>query len=230
MQRLSIIALMALTAGPVLAGGPIEVAPEAPVAAAPAAPVHNWAGFFVGGQLGNINASNDFVLDAPAGAFNLNMDASGLEGGVYGGYDWQGAGQLVYGFDAEYNWADADGSDDLVQTGAPTATFTTYVNATAALRGRVGYAMDRTLLYATAGFAWIDYNISESVPGDDGVSTDYTENGWTLGAGIEQAFDGGWSGRIDYRFSDFGTIVQDQLSSQWDLTTSEVRIGLAKRF
>jgi outer membrane immunogenic protein len=216
---------MALAAGPVFAGGPTEPVPDAPVVVAPATPVYNWTGFFAGGQIGYIGAGNNFQLDGNV----LSPDASGFDGGIYGGYNWQGAGQTVFGFDAEYNWADADGSDNLVPGGgAESSTFTTSVDSTAALRGRVGYAMDRSLIYATAGIAWIDYSISESVSGDVVGTGDYSENGWTLGGGIEQAFANGWSGRIDYRYSDFGTIDED--AAQWDLTTSEIRVGFAKKF
>ena len=113
----------------------------------------------------------------------------------------------------------------VIQNGGMT-TITSEIDATAALRGRVGYAMDRTMVYAAAGLAWIDYSIAQ---GDGAtVSNSYTDTGWTIGVGIEHAFTDRLVGRIDYRYSDFGDISRN--AAEWDLSTSEIRVGLAMHF
>ncbi len=113
----------------------------------------------------------------------------------------------------------------VIQNGG-TTTITSEIDATAALRGRVGYAMDRTMIYAAAGLAWIDYSIAQ---GDGAtVSNSYTDLGWTVGVGIEHAFTDRLVGRIDFRYSDFGDISRN--AAEWDLSTSEIRVGLAMHF
>jgi outer membrane immunogenic protein len=60
------------------------------------------------------------------------------------------------------------------------------------VRGRLGYAFDRTLIYATGGFA---YGGGDSNNNDDGLFNDNGGNGgdefkygWTVGGGVEFAF------------------------------------------
>ena len=52
------------------------------------------------------------------------------------------------------------------------------------VRGRVGYALDRTLVYATGGFA---YGAASGRQFGSGAFVDDVKTGWTVGAGIEMA-------------------------------------------
>ena len=61
--------------------------------------------------------------------------------------------------------------------------------------------------------------------------------GWTLGFGYEHDFGNQWLGRIDYRYSDFGTdILQagslgvSNFQYESEINTHEVRVGFARRF
>ncbi|WP_246755344.1 MULTISPECIES: outer membrane protein [Rhizobium] len=54
---------------------------------------------------------------------------------------------------------------------------------TGAVRGRLGYAFDRTLIYATGG--WTATRGFIKIPGD---KESKTFNGWTIGAGVDYAF------------------------------------------
>jgi outer membrane immunogenic protein len=56
------------------------------------------------------------------------------------------------------------------------------------VRGRVGYAFDRALLYGTGGLAMGDYSTLRL--------------GWTAGGGIEYAIGGNWTVRAEYLFVD----------------------------
>ncbi|MBF9036379.1 outer membrane beta-barrel protein [Rhodobacterales bacterium HKCCE2091] len=90
-------AIAALTAGAAVAGGYEAPQTEAPVAytPAPAAPVADWTGFYVGGQLG--------YGDAEAGA----VEGDGPVGGVHAGYNWD-FGNFVVGAEAAYNDTDIE--------------------------------------------------------------------------------------------------------------------------
>ena len=63
------------------------------------------------------------------------------------------------------------------------------------LRGRVGYAFDRILLYGTAGAAFGNVQTGLNPPStfDSAV-----EAGWTVGAGIEVAFAQNWTAKAEY--------------------------------
>lgn len=98
--------------------------------------------------------------------------------------------------------------------------------------------MDRTLLYAAGGLAVADVSLDGISAGGAGpFSYSETLTGWTLGAGIEHAFAQNWVGRLDYRYSDFGSDTFGFVSGggvphQFKLNaeTHEIRVGLAYRF
>jgi outer membrane immunogenic protein len=68
----------------------------------------------------------------------------------------------------------------------------TDLNYFGTVRGRLGYAFDRTLIYATGGFAYAggDRTNVEVEDGlfDDNVGGSQTSFGWTVGGGVEFAF------------------------------------------
>jgi len=139
------------------------------------------------------------------------FDMSGFTGGVYGGCDYQ-AGAWVFGIETDWSNVNKSGQTfDNFTFDAEGHHATTPVSVTeaqerwfATLRGRLGYAVDKWLLYATGGVAWVRIDSSEfSVlfPQGGVVQTD-TRTGWTIGAGIEYAVGWGWSARSEYLFID----------------------------
>ena len=86
----------------------------------------------------------------------------------------------------------------------------------ASFRGRAGFAVDRALFYATGGAAVAGIGGSTTTlinspniglpagtfTATNGGST--TRWGWTLGGGIEWAFNQNWSVAGEYRHTDFG--------------------------
>jgi outer membrane immunogenic protein len=249
-MRKHIALLMAaaiLASGPAIAGSPTPAAPEpSPVVAASG---YDWTGGYVGLQFGALNA--DQAVNNVSRASGLRNswapDPSGTVGGLYAGYNWQRGASFVYGVEAEYNWANADGSDVITApVGIRTLTETVEANIsrTAALRARIGYALDRTLVYATGGLAWIDQDgaytgeLTGRPPSQIPWSGSHT--GWTIGLGVERAFGDRWVGRIDYRYSDYGDIYYSPFATSnittpsndlsGSLTTQEVRVGMAMRF
>jgi outer membrane immunogenic protein len=83
------------------------------------------------------------------------------------------------------------------------------------VRGRLGVTpWDRTLLYATGGFAYgkvgNDAAIGFPFPlgGFDGFfsgSQSSTRTGWTVGGGLEHAWRGPWSVKLEYLYVDLGS-------------------------
>jgi len=84
----------------------------------------------------------------------------------------------------------------------------------ASLRGRVGYAFGRSLVYATGGPAWLRETQTRTQyrADQDGNNVDvfFSEtsrvdrNGWSLGGGVERALGERWSLRAEYLYADFG--------------------------
>ncbi len=147
----------------------------------------------------------------------FNNNANGVIGGAHVGYNYQ-INQFVLGLEG-----DVDGSS-LSKT-ANFAPFSSYyqdfipttvhsnLGVQGSIRGRLGYAFDRVLVYATGGVAFGGFNTTVSTAyanalfypaffGSDSFSN--TRVGWTVGGGLEYAITNNWSVRAEYRYTDFG--------------------------
>jgi len=110
------------------------------------------------------------------------------------------------------------------------------------VRARIGLAFDRVLLYATGGaaFAGIEKEYTTSVPVFISESITQTRSGWTVGGGLEYAVTNNWSIRAEYRYSDFGHLIDypfavfispfGLLSVQHHLTQNQVQFGISYKF
>jgi len=73
--------------------------------------------------------------------------------------------------------------------------------------GRVGYGIDRVLLYGKGGVAWAGdkYRVTGNFQGTPfGFEGLDNRIGWTAGAGIEWAFSRQWSVSVEYDYYNFG--------------------------
>jgi outer membrane immunogenic protein len=79
-------------------------------------------------------------------------------------------------------------------------------------RARVGFTpLDRWLVYATGGVAFGEVNTDASVTvagimPSTTVSFSETKTGWVVGAGVEAALGGGWTGKVEYLHVDLGSV------------------------
>jgi len=76
-------------------------------------------------------------------------------------------------------------------------------------RGRIGWAFDRVLVYATGGASWQTLKGSYAVTAA-GVTTPLfssttTRLGYAIGGGVETPLWGNWIGGLEYLFLDSGT-------------------------
>jgi outer membrane immunogenic protein len=200
---------------------------KAPVYKAPpvAAPF-SWTGFYIGGHVGYgwgkkewsdfFDPLNPIVSSSGPDA---SYDTDGFLAGGQIGYNWQ-TGNIVFGVEADASWTDIKGSggNDPATTLGPSGTgcldqldpCTTKIQALGTITGRLGVAVDRTLFYAKGGAAWVrEKHTAGSTdpffPADSYHATvEKTRWGWTVGAGLEYAFAGNWSGKIEYNYLDFG--------------------------
>jgi outer membrane immunogenic protein len=168
-----------------------------PVMYAPVPQVFSWSGFYLGGNAGWgwTNASGTFTTTTGGGSFSGS--GNGFLGGAQAGYNWQ-TGPFVIGAEADFQGTTASGSVNA--TAGPTISSTEKTPWFGTLRGRVGYAADRVLFYATAGGVYGDSSLSGTVSSVGPFSSSTTFWSWTAGAGVEWAFYGCWSAKLEYLY------------------------------
>ena len=86
-------------------------------------------------------------------------------------------------------------------TGGCVATGHSKIRWLATLRGRVGYAIDKVLLFGTGGAAFVNAKDTQTqtVPvGAPAVVFEDTALGWTVGAGAEYALSKNLSAKLEY--------------------------------
>lgn len=207
MKRILLAGTFALAAAsPTLAADLPSAAPppaQAPATYVPApAPVYNWSGIYVGVNAGYGFGDSEWSPPGLASSGDFNV-VGGLVGGTIGA-NFQ-SGQFVFGIEGDGDWADLDGTVAGTVASCPVATactFETTNNWLATVRGRVGYAFDRVLVYGTAGGAFGDVKATLSGTGITTGSTDSTEWGWTAGAGVEYAITENITAKVEYLFVD----------------------------
>jgi outer membrane immunogenic protein len=160
----------------------------------------SWTGFYVGGNVGGGWGDADWTFLAGS---RTSHDLDGGVGGVHAGYNYQFSPNLVAGIEADFTWSGMDGSS-LCPSGVHTCV--TEVNNFGSVRGRLGFAAHRLLVYATAGFAWGDID-AKAVPIGGGVTQSYDvsdRTGWVAGLGTEYAFAHNWIIGVEWKHYDFG--------------------------
>jgi len=163
---------------------------------------YNWGGGYFGLNGGYGFGNSEWtVAGVSTGSFNVT---GFLFGGTLGA-NFQ-TGQLVLGLESDFDWSSVTGSSSVAgctAIGAPVgaACQTKSANWLSTARGRVGYAFDRILVFATGGLALTNLEIALTQPA---LSDNNVEAGWTVGAGIEFAFADNWTAKAEYLFVDFG--------------------------
>lgn len=182
-----------------------------------------WTGFYIGGNLGVSWNAGDYDYANPFLSLSTGSRGSSLTGGGQIGYNWQ-AGAAVFGVEADIQWRNPEentGSLAPASLGIPGAPFGTIAgdiitlshqqNWFGTVRGRLGYAAGSVLPYVTGGLAYgnVEYSYTERLvaPNNNTARTiagSDTRVGWTVGAGVELAFDKQLSLGIEYLYVDLG--------------------------
>jgi outer membrane immunogenic protein len=241
---LSSVALIGLTAGAMAADLPSRRIAPAPVI--PAVPAFTWTGFYVGVQAGYTWGEDDnniTFLGVPFGGTSGDLD--GFVGGAHAGFNYQ-FGSIVVGLEADIEGVATD-NDGVIFTGpgngllaGETLTADGEVDFQGSLRARFGFAFDRALIYATGGFAFV--NFSSDFTFNNGAGTvltqsfEDTEWGWTLGAGIEYAITNNFTARVEYRYTQLDGIDNNGAFNTLGFASSSepefhtIRAGVSYKF
>ena len=204
---LGLVALMG--AMPAYAADVIMEEPPLPAAPMEEPPVATWTGAYAG-LTGGYSFSGR-TEDESVGN-TINTDGFLLNGFV--GYNYQ-VGNIVAGAEADigYSWADGTNASTSSDSGVE-----------GSLRARLGYVVSPTvLLYATAGGAAKDLEVTTG-----GVSESNTMIGWTAGGGADIMVTDNVFGRVEYRYTDFGSDTFN--GSEVSDKDNRVLLGLGMKF
>jgi len=197
-----------------LAGAP-AIAADLPVKApvykaAPPAPF-SWSGCYLGGHIGGLWGETNWT--DPLGNFGpfinvQDVSHSSFTAGGQIGCNIQ-VNQFVIGIEADSSWADVN-KISLSDTDERRHIVRTRFDWYGSVRGRLGYAADRWLVYATGGFAFskIDLTLEAYTDSTLTVLSDpilgiRVKSGWTVGGGLEYALTNNWILRAEYLYFDF---------------------------
>jgi outer membrane immunogenic protein len=224
------IAATAYSGGAALAA---DMPVKAPVA--PAAPF-DWAGLYVGVNAGYGWGSSNSSDATFAGTPMASISPQGGFGGVQAGYNSLLTPHWLLGTEFDFDWGGINGSALAFRNnGVAPKVDSISVQSFGTIRERVGYVMDRSLIYATAGAAWAHGNWStaggpEAIPGS--IGDDHV--GWTAGVGYEYAFAPRWSAKVEYLYADLGRwqVTEDIVGGGLrtvDLKLNTIKLGLNYR-
>jgi outer membrane immunogenic protein len=185
--------------------------PPVPAAYAPVvAPPYTWGGFYFGGNFGAAWNSGGSVTDTLNSTFSGSGQTTKFTGGGQVGWNYNFLSGVVIGAEAMFDWLpNTTNTVNVTNSAIPgfpstnTATATLNSRWLTTVTGKLGYAWDRVLVYGKGGGAWVGAdNPNLTVNGAGQTLTSSTTNnfGWTAGAGIEWAFAGPWSARVEYDF------------------------------
>ncbi|MGJ0509718.1 MAG: carbohydrate porin [Methylocystis sp.] len=198
----------------------IGLAPAAASATDTTPPIFNWAGLYLGASLGaGVPLHRGERLQAGSGfespiydLYPTSNTRSGVTGGAQVGFNWQ-RGPWVWGFETDLSLLDGRRTPSglfptsAAYPGMPVFTLTpqTSANFSASIRGRVGVAYDRGLVYLTGGVAAGGARgpTMLSLGGGSAFAADWSQSSrmkYALGGGFEYAFAADWSARAEYLF------------------------------
>ena len=225
-------------------------APPTPSSAPPAAYVdlNSWAGFYAGvnGGYGWNSGGNSIGYNDGGAGFIQGTDQSrapqpqGGFGGGQIGYNFQ-SGSFVFGVETDFQGGNI--SDRVTGSTVNGNDFTSResIDWFGTVRGRIGYAFGRVLVYGTGGVAYGDVRQHAFVSnGVDSVSfgNNSTQIGWVAGGGVEFKVTPSWSLKGEYQYIDLGSQTLNGIDTTGASVTaagpetsfSTARLGLNYRF
>jgi opacity protein-like surface antigen/outer membrane receptor protein involved in Fe transport len=210
----------------------------------PARYAYDWTGIYFGAGGGfGWTLPKGTLLDAmgaPLTPYSYRDD--GPVAGLFAGGNYQ-ISKIVLGIEGDWQWSNLTGNNQIlaplgavgVFPGGP-FTISTTVKDYASVRGRVGLALDRFLVFGTGGWAWgnplTSYALTDAAPffNNGGSST-----GWTAGLGVEYAFTDTIFGRIEYRYTSlaipgFVSVATNSAEAPTHLPINNLSAGIAYKF
>jgi high affinity Mn2+ porin len=240
--------------------GAAELArPAMPVKAPPvppAPPPFDWSGLYGGVHVGYAAGRSDWTATGAAAAAPISSALDFFEAydafkgtgsyhvGLQAGYNHMLPSRLLLGVEADVSFPNTIAGQATFATPAlGEANYAETVDVSGTLRARFGYAPANWLIYATAGLAW-SYDrftrtqLAGTPPG--AIAAPGTveilrklRTGWAAGAGVETPVAPGWTAKLEYLFTGYGshgvTFPAAAQRFDADLAVHSLRLGLNYR-
>lgn len=246
---------------PAVAGGASANMPAPPPKGSPASS-DRWSRPYIGVSVGyGSGNANTFVNPLPTAVQFVNLlpqtlhpNPTGIVGGGQLGFNWQRR-VLVLGAETDFSGSGMNGTKTVTpiiqnnNTPFPGAGFIRTHQDIAwfgTIRGRLGFAVSRFLIYGTGGFMYGRINNAAVTDFQPVGTTIYlsapnvTKGGWTGGGGAEFALGRGWSVRGEYLHYDLGSVSRIanpqiplppfQVGYTWQINGNLARFGANYRF
>ncbi len=150
---------------------------------------------------------------SPAGVVDTSKfsgDRSGIFGGGQIGFNFMVNPNVLIGVEADLDGADLTESHDDCLEALRCSHVHSGIDWFGTVRGRLGYAQNNWLLFATGGLALehesttstITKAIFPALIGQSATASG-TDAGWTVGGGLEYMFMPNWSANLEYRYTQF---------------------------
>ncbi|AGA64614.1 Omp25 [Liberibacter crescens BT-1] len=204
MKRFLMLSLLASTANFAYAADAVNNVDNIPHAASQPTGSNSgnfsWEGAY-GGVLGGVSAARykDPVTSTSNEPEKLNITSPAIGG--FAGFNFQQE-NIVYGVEGDLGYAFKKKKLSFTIDGSPTIN----VNAKGStelygsIRARLGYSLDRALVYATAGWSFSKAKFTQDI---NSVINKKTFNGPTVGVGVDYAITDNIFARAEYRFASF---------------------------
>ena len=253
MKRILFAGAVALTAASPALAADLPVAPPPPPQAPaaympPASPVYNWGGIYLGINAGGAyftqnGTTNTITSTGTSVGTGPSISTWGYAAGGQIGANFQ-MNEVVFGIEGDADYLSNNTTVTITDpAGTASASHQFELDVLSTVRGRLGFAIDRTLLYGTGGLAMGEYQVTRTqLTGTAGAATPGTAEtvnnlrlGWTAGAGIEYAFSDNWTVKGEYLYANLESVtdtypISNRTQVAPTMGVSIGRIGLNYKF
>ncbi len=214
-------------------------------------PSYSWDGGYVGMALGGSKNIADTLTTLKRGYFNA-QDASqlnpmisqvreevSLTGSLLAGVNYQ-INDFIVGIETDIILTQTNAEQDLnhvVYDSQPAHTFDLHQKVSSdwmvSLRPRIGYAVDTSLIYVTAGVTYSEFRYEFSfsdtfdLRAHTAANSSHKRFGWVVGGGYEIALKDAWRIKAEYIHYEFNTVSGGmEASLQGGLDQDGFKIGI----
>jgi outer membrane immunogenic protein len=175
---------------------------KAPVRKAPVKkamePDYNYSGCYVGGYWGGMATphleTNGPITSAP---YRTEFEKDTIVGGTLGCTQQARGSRFAYGIEGEGGYLHLSATD-VVPSITGVTNSTAIGNLYGAIAGRAGFVYDRAWFYGKAGVGLTE--VKSTLSGDLNASTSSSRAFWVAGGGIDWAWTGNWTLKMEYLF------------------------------
>ena len=155
-----------------------------------------WGGLYIGGHAGYGWANRDGYWCTPGPCDDFDYDQEGWLVGGQIGYNYMFNQNFLIGLEVDASLADIDGTQISEDLAPGDGEWTWLATATA----RVGYAMDRVMVYAEGGLGLGGFDYDGSL----GCNFSQNRSGYVVGGGAEWKITERAILKAEYNYMDFG--------------------------